>query len=139
MYYEPLKCSLLAVFILMSCLRKRGKYERREKSALDFNAVITWSSFWVHIGGCGGVGGGGVEGGREELMKSSRGISQFHFTNFSTLYKDAAGVGSQEEFWVNIDPVNMCAVRTLPSLPFLSHSLLSERWRTLPAANTGAS
>lgn len=49
-----------------------------------------------------------------ELMKSSREISQFHFSNFSTLYKDAAGVGSQEKFWVNIDPVNMCAVHTLP-------------------------
>lgn len=71
-------------------------------------------------------------------MKSSREISRFHFSNFSTLHKDAAGVGSGEKIWVNIDPVNMCAVHTLPVSPFLSLSLLSER-RTLPAANTGAS
>lgn len=71
-------------------------------------------------------------------MKSSREISQFHFSNFSTLYKDAAGVGSQEKFWVNIDPVNMCAVHTLPVSPFLSSSPFSQR-RTLPAANMRAS
>lgn len=71
-------------------------------------------------------------------MKSAREISRFHFSNFSTLYKDAAGVGSGEEFWVNIDPVNMCAVPTLPVPPFLSLSLLSER-RTLPSAIMGAS
>ncbi len=106
-------------------LSEDKKISGEKKSAVDFNAMITRSSFQVHIRG-------------GKLMKFSREISRFHFRNFSTLYKDAAGVGSGEEFWVNIDPVNMCAVHTLPVSPFLFLSLLSER-RTLPAASMGAS
>lgn len=72
----------------MSCLReeKKKKKKQREKSAVDFNATITRSSFQVHIGG-------------EVNEISERGregeINRFHFSNFSTLYKDAAGVGSR--------------------------------------------
>lgn len=51
-------------------------------------------------------------------MKSSREISQFHFNNFST--QRCSRCWLQVEFWVNIDPVNMCAVHTLPLPPFLS-------------------
>lgn len=57
-------------------------------------------------------------------MKSQR-HQRFNFSNFLTSYKDAAGAGSQEIFWVNIDPVNMCALRTLPVSAFLS---LQQTW-----------
>lgn len=71
--------------------------KQREKSAPDFNPLITSSSFQVHIGREGGGGGRGGVRGAEGGGLNEREISRFHLSNFSPLYKDAAGVGSREE------------------------------------------
>lgn len=52
-------------------------------------------------------------------MKSSREISQFHFTNF---IQRCSRCWLSSRIWVNIDPVNMCAVHTLPPWVFFFFS-----------------
>lgn len=104
----------------MSCLReeKKKKKKQREKSAVDFNATITRSSFQVHIGGeVNEISERRREGGRER--------STAFISATSRLYTKMQQVlAPEEEFWANIDPVNMCAVHTLPVfLPFLSPPL----------------